>query len=164
MRSAKDIKVELLPLKDHELRLCLKLLSTPLHRQRKRGTLLTSVDELLWDKQYYLVEVAQSSTTKKAKWRTWRTDASEQLLHVQQQWRSAVHGPRTLDAKYRDFDDYTMSARGTEYNLPPLHFGIERKRRTTRLSPTLSVSIRSVEDFFNWLLVRAVANKQLSRI
>jgi hypothetical protein len=158
-------QVELSPLDERELEFCHALLNARLQAHKKRGVLLEAIGELLANGPYYLVEEPEDTRAKKPKWITWKTDAADQLWTIQANWRSAAHGPASgpTGTCGDDFDDYLLTAGGQEYKLPPLHLGIQREGQTTALSPTLAVSIRNVKDLSNWLLTRAVANKQISR-
>ena len=168
-------------LSEDELRLCRKLLATPLHKPAEFRRLLKAIERTPLRSPVSLAQWPADTRVdyRKVRWIDWRTTAEESLWRVQARWRGAVLGPRLVDPSSYDYEtkdlvghsfalrnfDVCAFSPHEELRLPPFILQLCPIVGTVnRLQPRVRVTIRKLEDLFDWLLVRAIANFQLSRL
>jgi hypothetical protein len=96
----------------------------------------------------------------------WKVDVATSLRKAQEKWRVSVIGPNLVDPNTlpRDFDEAQLVQSPQQYRIP--EFAITNKTRSEslkRFHPELKIRICSAADIFDWLLVRAAVNRQISR-
>jgi hypothetical protein len=161
--------IELRPLRDDELAICLTLLSLALHKKNEMSALIREIEDWISrtilrgrvdeGAEFLRNELAEAFSENKVR-KTWRQEMLTELWEIQDEWRSRANGPLWWRGR-GDFD--TWSLEKTEIELPPLSF---RKRAIGGgkiRKPYLAISLSSATELFRVLLIRAVSNGQLSR-
>ena len=155
-----EARLELSPLNGSQLHLCLELLRTKLHKKtavRRLVNLLGNTD-LQEDGK---IHIRQTLTGKEMA--LWRVGVHESLARAQAKCRARAIGPSHADnTRYPTFDIWAVT--GREHVLPTFRLGIRKTgaEDRERIVPILELSLVSAEDVFDWLLLRAIANQQLS--
>jgi hypothetical protein len=161
--------IELRPLRDDELELCLTLLSTALHKKKEMNALVRAIEEFVFrtilnrrldeGDEFLSNELAEAFSENKAR-KNWRRGVREELWTIQGEWRGRADGPLWSRGQ-NDFDAWSLER--TDIKLPSLLF---RKRSISggKVSrPYLAISISNATELFRVFLIRAVSNGQLSR-
>jgi hypothetical protein len=164
MHRKNGTRLELLPLNSDQLDLCLELLRAKLHKKtavRRLVNLLENTDL----EENGKIHIRQTLTGKEMA--LWRVGLHESLARAQDKCRARATGPRYADTDpcrgYPSFDIWAVT--GNEHVLPRFMLGYRTAgpKDRERIIPFLELSVGSAEDVFDWLLLRAIANQQLSR-
>jgi hypothetical protein len=180
-RRTTDIpSIKLLPLEDDELNAVGELLAAELHQKRNARKMTATLANLILKAPVSIsMSVETNAELKRLNpkpWKRskqvrlvpekelWASTAVKSLLQAQRKWRNVVHGPSMItDGSKSDFDDFQIESQ-EGFRLPEFTIENERVHRSRRMfRPTLRIRIDSAADMFNWLLVRAAINRQISR-
>lgn len=170
--------IELAPLTEQELRLCLELVRARLDKPSQMKLMLRHVETFLfrdipvgWRKsgeRWAILKdelaYAFEDKTKRASWRKSEI-VRFCLVAAQSTWRDRAWGPEYADPQvYTDFDSYVLMTERINLQFSLVKRSDSRNARRSIHNPFLSVHLANVADLFNLLMARAVSNGQLSRL
>jgi len=165
-RAARDIpQITLRPLNQDELDVTLALLAADLSKPRETQSLVERIGkiELAEAVSVEFDNVSKGARKKRVRQPKWELTAIEHLPKSQMKWRSAARGPDKVHSQIMDFDQYQLE-NYRDFRIPAFtikNLVVHQSRNL--FHPQLCIRVDSISDIFDWLLVRATANRQLSR-
>jgi hypothetical protein len=164
--------IELKPLNEKELALCLLLVRTSLEKKDELGIFLEALEDYLFS---FLnpgrasdaiatrtLAIASFGIVERL---AWRRSVVQELWDVQGPWRGTAIGPTDIKTAQESFDLQILG--NFSIHLPPFlfhprSFRSDQSRKEIR-KPRLVMTFGDAQELFEVFLARAILNGQLSR-